>query len=57
MRTKGIVFGILALFAVIALSATGAYAEECEGGVARVSSIVTLDGSGLGVGFAMKVGH
>jgi hypothetical protein len=49
MRTKGIVFGILLLFAVIALSATGAYAEEQESSIVAVSSIGTLYGSGLGI--------
>ncbi|MEA1905541.1 MAG: dockerin type I domain-containing protein [Euryarchaeota archaeon] len=49
MRTKGIVFGILALFAVIALSATGAYAEEPVSSMVAVSSIETLYGSGFGI--------
>ena len=49
MRTKGIVFGILALFTVIALSATGAYAEEPVSSMVAVSSVETLYGSGFGI--------
>ncbi|MEA1866074.1 MAG: dockerin type I repeat-containing protein [Euryarchaeota archaeon] len=49
MRTKRILFGILVLFAVLALSANSLHAAEQESGIMAVSSIGTLDGSGFGI--------
>ncbi len=56
MRTKRILFGILVLFAVLALSATGLHATEQESGIMAVSSIGTLDGSGFGITDDFAVG-
>jgi len=49
MRTKRILRGILVLFAVLALSATGLHAAEQENRIVAVHSIGTLDGSGFSI--------
>jgi len=49
MRTKRILFGILVLFAVLALSANSLHAAEQESSSVAVSDIGTLNGSGLGI--------
>jgi len=56
MRTKRILFGILVLFAVLALSATGLHAAEQENRIVAVSGIGTLDGSGFGITDDFAVG-